>query len=629
MEIEQIEILTFLKRHSPFQELPEEALERLALSIDIGYFKAGTDILRFNESLHALHLIRSGAVETFRRNGDLYNRLSEGGIFGEQGLLRGGKVRFPASAIEDTLIYFIPSDVFQQLFDENDDFADYVEVGDSERRKSNKASQPTQADLLGAKVSTLLNRDPVCIGSEAPSWQAAQLMAEQNVSSLLILHNSAHTHALEDESEVLMGTLAGIVTDKDIRTRLVATNLTLETPVSDIMSITPVTIEHQQYIFEAMMLMLRHNLHHLPVVKQQRPIGVIAISDIIRFESQNSLFIVSQIFRQNSVEELQSLIPDVHACFVRMVNEDANSQMIGSAMAAIGRSFKQRLLELAEEKFGPPPVPYCFLALGSMARDEQLVLTDQDNALVLDDRFQPELHDAYFQQLAQFVSDGLAACGYSYCTGNIMATNAQWRQPLNQWQEYFRSWIEKPTPERLLQSSIFFDIDGVWGQVQWATQLRKLISQLARHKPLFLASMTRNALVRTPPLGFFKDFVMEQDGKQNNRLAIKRRGTAPFVDLIRIHALSIGSTENSTFGRIQDLIAAGALPKGRAEDLRDAFEVIVMTRIRHQANALRLSDSPDNNVLPEQLSDFERKHLKEAFQVLSNAQRFLKFHFKA
>ncbi|WP_372625437.1 putative nucleotidyltransferase substrate binding domain-containing protein [Arsukibacterium sp.] len=615
MEIEQIEILEFLKRYSPFQELPADQIQQVALSIDIGYFKAGSDILRFNEPLHALHMVRSGAVETFRRNGDLYNRLSEGGIFAEQGLLRGGKVRFPATALEDTLIYFIPDKVFQQLFDENEFFADYVQVGDSERRKTSTASSQARADLLGATVGTLLSRDPVSISSDANVWQAAQLMTEQSVSSLLILDQDQH--------------LTGIITDKDIRARLVAPGLKSETPVTEIMSANPITIEQQQYIFEAMMLMLRHNLHHLPVVKQQRAVGVIAISDIIRFESQNSLYVVSRIFRKQTIAELQTLVPDVHACFVRMVNEDANSQMIGSAMAAIGRSFKQRLLELAEAELGPPPVPYCFLALGSMARDEQLVLTDQDNALVLDNRFDAKLHGSYFKQLATFVSDGLAACGYTYCTGNVMATNKEWRQPLKVWQQYFQSWIEQPTAERLLQSSIFFDIDGVWGQTQWAEQLQRLVSNLARKKPLFLASMARNALSRTPPLGFFKDFVMEQDGKQNNSLNIKRRGTAPFVDLIRVHALAIGSTESNSYSRLQDITAAAVMPKGRAEDLRDAFEVIAMTRIRHQAAALSQGKEPDNNVLPEQLSEFERKHLKEAFQVLSNAQKFMKFHLKA
>ena len=626
MEIEQIEILQFLQRHSPFQELPPEQQLQLAQSINVGYFQAGSEILRYNEPLHALHLIRSGAVETFRRNGDLYNRLSEGGIFGEQGLLRGGKVRFPATALEDTLIYFIPDHVFQQLFDSNEFFADYVEVGDTERRKSTRAAKQAEADLLSAKISTLLQREPVCLASSANVWQAAQTMTEHGVSCLLIVHDTANT----DQAETAQtGALAGIITDRDIRSRLVAPGLKSETSVSDIMSTNLVTIEQHQYLFEAMMLMLRHNVHHLPVMQQARPVGVLALSDIIRYESQNSLFVVSSIFRQQSVAELSALLKDVKACFVRMVNEDANSHMIGSAMAAIGRSFKQRLLELAEQQLGPPPVPYCFLALGSMARDEQLIVTDQDNALVLDNSFDPVQHDAYFQQLAAFVCDGLAQCGYSYCSGNIMATNAQWRQPLRVWQQYFTDWIEQPSAERLLHANIFFDLDAVWGKTQWADELNQLIATTAKTRPQFLACMTRNALQRTPPLGFFKDFVMENDGRQNNSLNIKRRGTAPMADLIRVHALALGSPATNSFERLRDIIAAKVLPNGRGEDLRDACEVIAMTRIRQQALALQAGETPDNNVVPERLSEFERKHLKEAFSVLSNAQKFLKFHFRA
>ncbi|MEH8019331.1 DUF294 nucleotidyltransferase-like domain-containing protein [Rheinheimera muenzenbergensis] len=627
MEIEQIEILQFLQRHSPFQELPPEQQLLLAQSINVGYFQAGSEILRYNEPLQALHLIRSGAVETFRRNGDLYNRLSEGGIFGEQGLLRGGKVRFPASALEDTLIYFIPEQVFQQLFDSNEFFADYVEVGDTERRKSTKAAKQAEADLLSAKISTLLQRQPVCLPASASVWQAAQTMTEHGVSCLLILHDGSTEQGPEKAAK--RGTLAGIITDRDIRSRLVAPGLKSEICVSDIMSTALITIEQQQYLFEAMMLMLRHNVHHLPVLQQAKPVGVLALSDIIRYESQNSLFVVSSIFRQQSVDELSALSKDVKACFVRMVNEDANSHMIGSAMAAIGRSFKQRLLELAEQQLGPPPLPYCFLALGSMARDEQLIVTDQDNALVLDNRFEPAQHDAYFQQLAAFVCDGLAACGYSYCSGNIMATNAQWRQPLRVWQQYFTDWIEQPSAERLLHANIFFDLDAVWGKTQWGDELNQLIASTAKSRPQFLACMTRNALQRTPPLGFFKDFVMENDGRQNNSLNIKRRGTAPMADLIRVHALAIGSAASNSFERLRDIIAAKVLPNGRGEDLRDAYEVIAMTRIRQQALALQAGETPDNNVVPERLSEFERKHLKEAFSVLSNAQKFLKFHMRA
>jgi len=617
MEIEQLEILNFLQKHSPFMELPLAEQQALARQIDVRYYAASSTILEYNAPLDALYLIRSGIVETFRRNGDLYNRLAEGGLFAEQGLLRGKKVRFPAKAVADTLIYLIPAAAFEQLFDNNEYFADYIEIGDTERQANRKSEQPHQSALMTVRINELLNRPAVTLPADASIVQAAQLMRSEGVSCLLLTAPGTTTQ------------IAGLITDRDLRNRVLADELSPTTAVAEIMTQDLVTIAADQFVFEAMLKMLRHNLHHLPVLKQQQPVGVIAIADIIRHESNNSLYIVSSIFRQQTVTELSQLTPAVQACFVRMVHEDANSQMIGSAMATIGRAFKQRLLELAEQQLGPPPVPYCFVALGSMARDEQLIVTDQDNAIILDDRFEPALHDAYFSQLATFVCDCLAACGYPYCSGKIMATNSRWRQPLGVWQQYFTDWIQKPSAETLLHSNIFFDLDAIYGVKQFAEVLNQLIAKQAPDSKLFLASMTRNALLRTPPLGFFQDFVMDEDGKQNDSLNIKRRGTAPFTDLIRVYALSLGSTQRNSYHRLQDIAKANILPKGRAADLRDAFELIAMTRIRHQAYALQQKLMPDNNVRPAALSEFERKQLKAAFQILANAQKFLKFHFQA
>ena len=614
MEIEQIEVLTFLKQHPPFNELPEETLNWVATQIEISYFKAGSQILAFEQEIDALHLVRSGAVEVFRRNGDLYNRLSEGGLFGQFGLLRHGKVRFPAQALEDTLVYLIPVAVFNQLFEEHETFADAVEIEDRTRLRQAISRHEDANELLSERVGRLIKRELVTLDKNASIQDAAKHMTEQRVSCLLIT-----------EPDTLKP--AGILTDKDLRIRVLATGADLTQPVSEFMTTELLTIEHNQMVFEAMLLMLRFNVHHLPVIKQGKPFGVIAVSDVIRYESQNSLFVVGSIFRQNTPEDLAALAPDVRASFIRMVNEDANSHMIGSAMAVIGRSFKQRLLELAEIAFGPPPIPYCFLALGSMARDEQSLVTDQDNALILHDTFDPDLHDEYFKKLATFVSDGLAACGYTYCTGDIMATNPRWRQPYRVWQEYFSNWIEKPTPESLLHSSIFFDLDGVWGKVEWADQLNDRILRLTKRSPRFLACMARNALNRTPPLGFFKGFVMETDGKHNNSINMKRRGTAPVADLIRVHGLAIGSKAQNSFDRLEDIIATNILPKGRGQDLRDALELISIVRIRHQAKAAELGEEPDNNVAPDNLSDFERKNLKDAFQILSHAQKFLRFRY--
>ncbi len=614
MEAEHLEILNFLRRFPPFNELPEDELVELAKNTAISYFKAGSQVLEYNESISDLYVIRNGSVETYNRNGDLFNRLSEGGFFGEAGLLRKGKVRYPVKALEDTLIYFIPGSLFNRLFDEYDSFADAVEVEGHRRVNQAVKEQENRNESLSATVDTIITREPVSIDLNASIHDAAAKMTDEKVSSLLIIDETQHLPV-------------GIITDKDLRKRVLAVNRSSTHPVSSIMTENLTFVQHNNRVFEALLIMMRTNLHHLPVLKKGQVVGVIALSDVAQHESKSTLFIVSGIFKQNSIEELTELAESVRASFVRMVNEDANSRMIGSAMATIGRSFKQRLLELGEEKFGPPPVPYCFLALGSMARDEQSIVTDQDNAMVLHDDFDPKQHDAYFKELAGFVADGLNACGYTYCTGGIMATTDAWRQPLKVWKNYFTDWIENPSPEKLLHSSIFFDLDGVWGQQKFADELNSLIRKKAKGNKRFLGSMARNALNRTPPLGFFKDFVMEKDGKHRDSINTKRRGTGPVADLIRVHALAIGSSQRNSFTRLEDIIDSQILPQGRGPDLRDALELISMVRIRHQALAISAGEVPDNNVAPEDLSHFERKNLKDAFQILSNAQKYLRYRY--
>jgi len=622
MQAEHLEIIDFLHRYPPFDGLPEEALARIAAHIEVSYFKAGTRILEFDQQVDSWYVIRSGAVEVYRRNGDLYNRLSEGGYFGEFGLLRGNRSRFPIVALEDTLAYLIPAAIFRELFEQYEYFADFVEVEDRTRLRQTVARREDANELLTSRIDQLINREPVTIETSSTVREAARLMSDEGVSSLLILHPQGTEQASATR-------LAGMITDRDLRNRVLAKGLSYDTPVTEIMTSELIHIENGQMVFEAMLAMLQHNIHHLPILKQRNPVGVIALSDIVRYESQNSLFVVSRIFRAQSVDELSALTDEVRSCFRRMVHEDANSKMIGRAMAVIARSFKQRLLELGEEKLGPPPIPYCFLALGSMARQEQLVVTDQDNAMILDNSYDPIKHDAYFLRLAEFVSDGLAACGYTYCKGEIMATTPKWRQPLQVWQGYFDEWIDNPTPQALLNSSIFFDLEGVRGRTEWAEQLYGRIVDKARSNPRFLACMARNALLRTPPLGFFKEFVMEPSGQHSKSIDMKRRGTAPLADLIRVHALAVGSLELNSFDRLQDVIDADILPQGRGQDLRDALEFISMVRIRHQALDLDAGQQPDNRIEPENLSDFERKNLKDAFQILSSAQKFIKYRYHA
>ncbi|ELA9322855.1 DUF294 nucleotidyltransferase-like domain-containing protein [Vibrio parahaemolyticus] len=622
MEAEQLEVLNFISQHPPFDELPEEQLKKIAIHAEVAYFRQGTDILKFGDTIRDLYMVRSGAVEIYRRKGELYNRIDAGGLFGQMGLLMNNRVRMPAKAIEDTLVYCIPENIFNELCDEFENFADFMELEDSARLRNAISSRSDGNDLTTAKARKILTRDPVTLEATASIQEAASLMAEENVTALLIVRPTEELTEEDDDQ------LLGILTDRDLCIRVLAQGIDTNISVSEVMSYDVVSLDYNAYVFEAMLTMLRYNVHHLPILKDKKPIGIIGMTDIVRYESQNSLLLVSSIFQQTSVEDLKQVSLQVKDCFVRMVNEDANAHMIGRAMSVIGSSFKQRLAELAEQELGPAPIPYCLVAMGSMARDEQLIVTDQDNALILDDSYDPDKHCEYFAQFAKFVCDGLAACGYTYCTGDIMATNPEWRKTKSQWEECFGDWIDHPTPERLLNSNIFFDLLGIHGRVKWAEQLSSFIVRRAKKNNRFLACMAYNAIRRTPPLGFFKDFVMEKDGRHRNSINLKRRGTAPLADLIRVHALAIGSRSQNSFDRLDDINDAGILPKGRGMDLRDAMELIYMVRIRHQALDIENGDEPDNNIEPENMSDFERRNLKAAFQILSNAQNFIKFRYQ-
>ncbi|TMP07403.1 cyclic nucleotide-binding protein [Pseudoalteromonas sp. S3178] len=626
MQAEQVEIAQFLAQHPPFDDLPTKALNELAQQVEVAYYRSQTDILTLGQDIADLFVIRSGSVEIYRRNNELYNRLEVGGIFGQMGLLMNRKVRFPAKALEDTLVYCINVDIFNRYCDEFDSFADYFEEDGNVRLRQAIVEQADGNDLTTAKVKSLIHRDVVTVDTQTTVQDVAKIMTEEAVSSVLVTDANK---PISDDPEEDDGQIAGIITDRDLRTKVVAQGLALNVKAEQIMSTNLVLLDANAYVFEAVLAMLRDNLHHLPVVQKRRPIGVISLSDILRYESQSSLLLVRGILAQQTIEDLAHYARQLPNVFVRMVNEDANSHMVGTAMAVIGRTFKQRLLVLAEEKFGPPPVPYCFIALGSMARDEQLIVTDQDNALILDDSYDDDKHNDYFQNISDFVCDGLAQCGYTYCDGEIMASFKKWRKTRSQWFDQFAQWIEQPKPQALLNSSIFFDLDGVWGKTKWAEELKKFIAKQSKTNRVFLANMAANARNRTPPLGFFKGFVLEHNGQHKRSMNLKRRGTAPLSDVIRVHALAIGSRKQNSFERLEDIIEAKLLPEGKAQDLRDSLEYIAMMRIRHQAWQIEQGEEPDNDLDPHLLSPFEQRNLKEAFAILEKAQSYLKFSYSA
>lgn len=613
MDVELTEILEALCQHAPFNDIADDPqLHDMVKEIEIQYLRAGEYIIAPDTLNDTLFFIRSGAIENLSKEQKLIRRMNEGELFGYASILRGGKSSQSMRTIEDSLLYRIPARWFLKFYEENDNFSDFFELEHQARLRLAMDSQSSDISLMTCPVVSLLRRPPISIQMDSDIRMAAQTMSEHRVSSLLITDN--------DE-------LIGIVTDRDLRTRAVAQGLPYETPVSAIMTRDPIVMDSRDYASEAVLKMMARNVHHIPIMKNGRPIGVVSTGDIVQKESHGSVYLISDIFKQNSIDSLRAISQKMSHTFTQLVLADANTQMIGNAMSHIGTAFVKRLLQLGEEKFGPAPVPYCFVALGSQAREEQTINTDQDNALILSDKYDKELHGDYFENLSNWVCQSLDTCGYTLCTGDIMASNPRWRQPLSVWKDYFSDWIQKPKAEALLRLSIFFDLRGIYGDKTLAKQLNQHIREEARQHSGFLTFMARNANQRKPPLGFFRQFVLDGEGKQSRTFNLKERGIAPIIDIVRVHALACGSNKLNTLERIEDIEAAGLLPDGRAKDLALALEMIGMVRIKNQKDQIEAGEQPNNHVNPENLSSFEKRHLRDAFNIVTRQQEFIKFRY--
>ncbi len=613
MDVELTEILEAICQHAPFNDMAEEAqLSEMTKEIDIQYVRAGEWVISPGTLNNTLFFIRSGAIEALSRESKLIRRMNEGELFGYASLLRGGKSSQSMRAIEDSLLYRIPARWFLKLYEENDTFSDFFELAREVRLRLAMDAQSSNVSLMTCPVISLLRRQPISTKADSDILTAAQIMTEKRVSSLLITE--------QDE-------LIGIVTDRDLRTRALAKGLPLDTPIATIMTPDPIVMDSRDYASEAVLKMMERNVHHLPVIKDNRPIGVVSTGDIVQKESHGSVYLISDIFKQSSIQGLQAISRKMTHTFTQLVVADANTQMIGNAMSHIGTAFVKRLLQLGEEQFGPAPIPYCFIALGSQAREEQIIKTDQDNALILSDKYDEAIHGDYFEKLSQWVCQNLDKCGYDLCSGDIMASNPRWRQPISVWKQYFTDWIREPKAEALLRMSIFFDLRDIYGDKTLATKLNRHIRAEAKAHSGFLTFMARNANQRKPPLGFFRQFVLDGEGKQSRTFNLKERGIAPIIDIVRVHALAIGSNKLNTLERLEDIEAEGLLPDGRAKDLALALEMIGMVRVRHQKDQIDAGEIPNNHVNPANLSSFEKRHLRDAFHIVSRQQEFIKFRY--
>ena len=605
---ELAEVVEFLRSHAPFDRLTPDQLESAARRIEIIYRRKGEVLLSIGQANTALAVIRRGAVEVHDGNGRLINRLAEGESYGLPSLLTGKPVRNRVTLIEDGLVYLLPVNDFNALRSANPGFEQHFVCTLEERmRLAAEATSSGGNELLTTPVGRIGSREPVMVAPGSSIREAARIMSTRSVSSILI---GDREH------------MAGIVTDRDLRNRVLAAGLDPEQPVERIMTPDPTHLDVDRAVFEAFLVMANRGIHHLPLTRGGRPAGMLTTRDLVALQTQHPLYLVRQVQKQDTVEGMVEVCGRMPRMFSLLLENGARPDDVTRMLSALTDAVTRQLLRMAEERLGPAPMAYAWLAFGSQARNEQGPHTDQDNGLLLAETPDEAAGD-YFDALARFVCSGLDACGYVFCNGDIMAQNPRWRQPLEVWRGYFRSWMQEPDPKALLHASIFFDQRCVAGDRDLFDALQSSLFESAPRHGIFLAILAKHALTHEVPLGLFRRFVVEHRGEHRDTLDIKKAGSLPLNDLLRVRALAAGLREPGSLARIEGLRRLGKMVDSDAAEMEAAFKLLARLKLEHQAVQLAAGEKPDNRINPSRLTRIDRDALRDAFLVIRQAQQVL------
>jgi CBS domain-containing protein len=617
------DVVVFLKKVPPFQFLDNAHLQTVARNISLEFYPKDMVILKQDgPPSDALRVIKKGGVKIALISEDggevVIDYRGEGDTVGFLSMVGKDRVRTNVVAVDDTICYLLGQEMVLKLLDSNVSFMEFFlqshitrYIDKTYREMENRTTFYGGSDrlLFSTRVGDMGIKDVVTTSENTSIREAAQLMTDKRVSSAVIVDS----HHLP----------VGIVTDRDLREKVVAKDRDINEQVKNIMSTTLIRVDARDYCFEAVLKMIKYNIHHIIVIKDGRLTGVITNHDLMILQGTSPLSLTKDIESQQSIDGLIPVSKKINNIVGLLLKEGARATNITKIITELNDRLVRKVLEIAERKFGKPPVPFCWIGFGSEGRKEQTFKTDQDNAIIYADPetdAEAEAAKKYFSVFAEFARDGLLRCGFPSCPANYMASNPLWCQPFRTWKKYFSTWISTPTPEAVLNSVAFFDFRPMYGELSLADSLRTHLNVLLKDQKVFLGYLANMAIKNTPPVGFFKSFVVEKGGEHKDQLNLKVKGLAPLVDIVRLFSLEKGINETSTLERIETLRTRHTMVEEYADDLEQAFEFITLLRIHNQYEQMRTGHSPDNFINPNRLSNLEKRSIKEAFHLISTIQ---------
>jgi CBS domain-containing protein len=586
------------RRFSLLADLPEAEYGRILAASEIRRYEPGTLILREDGApANHLYVICSGSVELVH-DSEVIDVLEPGEAFGHPSLLSGLAPAFDVAPRQPTTCMLIPAEEAEKLLGAP---AGVRFVATSIRDRMVRAGYIAHArgEVRNAHLGSLVHRPLVMVTPETTAQEVAEVMAASDVSCALV--------RLRDGF--------GVVTDSDLRRKLVAHGRGYNTPVQQLMSAPAITFADDRLAIDVMIDMLDSGIHHIPVVNSRgEPLGLVTATDLMYLESRTPFALRRSIAHAGTVAEVISATTHLPQMVVALIRAGVAAPDIGRVIALTGDVATMRLIDLAFEEHGPAPAAWAWMALGSTARREGSLASDQDNAAA----YATGADDEYFGRVAADVNAGLAECGFGADRAEVLARNPRWRMSIDDWKRVFGDCLEHPDRSHLVRAAVSFDFRHVWGGLEVVPPLVE-IEATAHRYPDFIRRLARTATDFTPPLRFGGRMHTEDDGT----LDIKHGAIIPICNLARFHAIRSGVTISSTLARLTAAESAGAITPDTAASLREAFEFATRLRLERQVEMSLAGTAPDNMIVPSDLSPLMRGQLKTTLKAIASAQQEL------
>ena len=593
------DIAGFLGSYPPFDAVDGDELARIAAVTETEVSPRGKAIFPQGAGpVEHVWVVRSGSVEVVY-DGRVLDLLGPGELFGHASMISGLPTGFEARAAEDTVCYRIPSDVIRPLLAQPDVLRFVA------RSIMARAVPATSAEQVQVRVATLIRTPPLLCQRDEPIREAARRMTDRGASAAL----------------VLLADSFGIVTDRDLRRRVIAAGLSPDAPVSAIMTAPAYTVTADRLGGDVLLDMLERNVHHIPVLSPSgQVLGVVDDGDLVAAEGRKPLLLRRAIALADSPAELSAAVAGLNPAIIALHDARVTAEHLTAVRSVVLDALTRRLVELAVRDAGPPPVPFTWFALGSLARREVVPSSDVDSALAWDSAEGSE-PAGYLARVTRAVDEGLRACGIAPDAHGASAANPVFARSLASWHRAARSLAEDPTHDKaLILVSVLADSRPVWSSGGGAA-----LGGLWEGGPYpdqagLLRMLARFALSFRPPTGFLRDFVVEHSGERRGQLDLKHGGLIPIVDLARWAGMAAGLASAPTLERLRAAEAAGTMESAEAQTLAEAFGFISSLRLDHQVDQLRRGETPDDFIAPKTLNPLARSYLREAFRAVASVQ---------